>query len=117
MVKWTISKKIDKDIFKQDFRQYMDVWVMVNSFFDSEQDLEYVLELVRVWYEKLEDEEIFETGFHFTPVSLVLVRRTFPSLFANKVVGFQPMTTPVGLAYAMRVIYNDGNNEDAEDNV
>jgi len=49
----------------------------------------------------------------FRPVALALVRRTFPDLFANKVVGVQAMSTPVGLAYALRVIYNDGNNIEA----
>jgi hypothetical protein len=54
----------------------------------------------------------------FRPIALALVRRTFPDLFANKVVGVQAMSTPVGLAYAMRVIYDDGNgNEVAWDKV
>jgi hypothetical protein len=54
----------------------------------------------------------------FRPIALALVRRTFPDLFANKVVGVQAMSTPVGLAYALRVIYNDGNgNEVAWDRV
>lgn len=41
----------------------------------------------------------------FAPVSMALVRRTFPALFANKVVGVQPMNTPIGLAYAIRHLY------------
>jgi hypothetical protein len=49
----------------------------------------------------------------FRPIALALVRRTFPDLFANKVVGVQAMSTPVGLAYAMRVIYDDGNGNEA----
>lgn len=49
----------------------------------------------------------------FRPIALALVRRTFPDLFANKVVGVQAMSTPVGLAYAMRVIYDDGNGVEA----
>jgi hypothetical protein len=49
----------------------------------------------------------------FRPIALALVRRTFPDLFANKVVGVQAMSTPVGLAYAMRVIYGDGNGNEA----
>lgn len=57
-------------------------------------------------------------AWRFRPVALALVRRTFPELFANKVVGVQAMSTPVGLAYALRVVYNDGNNvEAAWDNV
>ena len=41
----------------------------------------------------------------FAPISMALVRRTFPALFANKVVGVQAMSTPVGLAYAIRYLY------------
>lgn len=48
----------------------------------------------------------------YKPISLALMRRTMPVVFAQKAVGFQPMRTPVGLAYALRVIYNhlDGTN-------
>jgi len=42
----------------------------------------------------------------FSPISLALVRRTFPELFANKVVGVQAMAGPVGLAYALRFFYD-----------
>lgn len=44
-------------------------------------------------------------AYQFRPISLALVRRTFPELFANKIAGVQAMATPVGLAYAMRVYY------------
>jgi hypothetical protein len=47
----------------------------------------------------------------YKPLSMALVRRTFPSLFANQIVGVQPMSTPVGLAYALRFLYDDGINE------
>ena len=43
----------------------------------------------------------------FAPVSLALVRRVFPQLFANVLVGVQAMQGPVGLAYAMRHVYKD----------
>ena len=56
-------------------------------------------------------------GWRFRPVTLALVRRTFPDLFANKIVGVQAMSTPVGLAYALRVMYSDGLNEAAWDKV
>ncbi len=42
----------------------------------------------------------------FRPVALALMRRTFPDLFANKIVGVQAMSTPVGLSYALRFTYN-----------
>lgn len=43
----------------------------------------------------------------YKPISLALVRRTFPALFAQNTVGVQAMSTPVGLAFALRVIYAD----------
>ncbi len=50
-------------------------------------------------------------AYKFKPIALAMVRRTFPELWANKVVGVQAMNGPVGLAYALRAIYNDTNNE------
>lgn len=43
----------------------------------------------------------------FAPISLALVRRVFPQLFANVLVGVQPLSGPVGLAFALRYIYKD----------
>lgn len=43
----------------------------------------------------------------FKPIALAMVRRTFPSLFSNTITGVQPMSEPVGLAYALRFVYND----------
>ena len=52
--------------------------------------------------------------WRFRPVALALQRRTFPDLFANKVVGVQAMSTPVGLAYALRFTYaKDGSGVEA----
>ena len=36
-----------------------------------------------------------------------MIRRTFPELITNEIVGVQPMTGPVGLAFAMRYKYED----------
>jgi hypothetical protein len=47
----------------------------------------------------------------FSPIALALVRRTFPDLFANKIVGVQAMSGPVGLAYALRAKYKGFNVE------
>lgn len=57
--------------------------------------------------------------WRFRPVALALMRRTFPDLFANKVVGVQAMSTPVGLSYALRFTYNKNGQgvEAAWDNV
>ena len=51
------------------------------------------------------------------PVSMALVRRTFPALFANKIVGVQAMSTPIGLAYAIRHEYGGTNIEVGFDKV
>jgi len=55
----------------------------------------------------------------FSPIALALVRRTFPELFANKIVGVQSMSGPVGLAYALRVYYKGSTdyNESGFDKV
>jgi hypothetical protein len=52
--------------------------------------------------------------WRFRPVALALQRRTFPDLFANKVVGVQAMNTPVGFAFAIRFTYQkDGTGVEA----
>lgn len=44
---------------------------------------------------------------NYNPISLAITRRVMPSLFANKLVGVQPMSTPVGYSYAIRTQYGD----------
>jgi hypothetical protein len=56
-------------------------------------------------------------AYQWKPVSLALVRRVFPQLFANKTVGVQPMSTPVGVSFAIRSYYKDTTNEVGWDNV
>ena len=40
-------------------------------------------------------------------VLIPMIRRTFPELITNEIVGVQPMSGPVGLAFAMRYKYED----------
>ena len=47
----------------------------------------------------------------FAPIAMALVRRVFPNLFANILVGVQPLNGPVGLAYALRFLYKDKNSD------
>lgn len=47
----------------------------------------------------------------FAPIAMALVRRVFPNLFANVLVGVQPLNGPVGLAYALRFLYKDKNTD------
>ncbi|MEI7479090.1 MAG: hypothetical protein WCK25_02160 [Actinomycetes bacterium] len=42
-------------------------------------------------------------------VLIPMIRRTFPELITNEIVGVQPMSGPVGLAFALRYYY-DGSN-------
>lgn len=36
-----------------------------------------------------------------------MVKRTFPELIAHEIVGVQPLTNPVGLAFALRFVGDD----------
>jgi hypothetical protein len=48
----------------------------------------------------------YATGDARLPKVLIpMIRRTFPELITNEIVGVQPMTGPVGLAFAMRYKY------------
>lgn len=53
----------------------------------------------------------------FRPVSMALVRRTFPDLFAHKCAGVQAMGVPYGVAFAMRMVYAGTDVEAGWDNV
>lgn len=44
-----------------------------------------------------------DNGF-FHKMAIPMVRRTFPELLAHELVGVQPLTGPVGLAFAMRFV-------------
>ncbi|KFZ25537.1 MAG: Major capsid protein Gp23 [Candidatus Izimaplasma bacterium HR2] len=44
----------------------------------------------------------YNTNAEFHKIAIPMVRRTFPELIAHDIVGVQPMTGPVGLAFALR---------------
>jgi len=44
----------------------------------------------------------YSTSGDFYKIAVPMVRRTFPELVAHEIVGVQPMTGPVGLAFAIR---------------
>ncbi|KXB08594.1 hypothetical protein AKJ59_00735 [candidate division MSBL1 archaeon SCGC-AAA385M02] len=56
-----------------------------------------------------------DSGF-FHKMAIPMVRRTFPELIAHEIVGVQPLTGPVGLAFAMRFVadgtYDGGQNQE-----
>ena len=50
--------------------------------------------------------DAYATGDNRLPKILIpMIRRTFPELITNEIVGVQPMSGPVGLAFAMRYKY------------
>ena len=52
--------------------------------------------------------DTYATGDARLPKVLIpMIRRTFPELITNEIVGVQPMTGPVGLAFAMRYKYEN----------
>ena len=54
----------------------------------------------------LSNSDSYATGDARLPKVLIpMVRRTFPELITNEIVGVQPMAGPVGLAFAMRYKY------------
>jgi len=54
--------------------------------------------------------DTYATGDSRLPKILIpMIRRTFPELITNEIVGVQPMSGPVGLAFALRYKYSDKN--------
>lgn len=61
------------------------------------------------------NQDFYATGDARLPKVLIpMIRRTFPELITNEIVGVQPMSGPVGLAFALRYRY-DGENLDYQD--
>ena len=59
--------------------------------------------------------DFYATGDARLPKVLIpMIRRTFPELITNEIVGVQPMSGPVGLAFALRYRY-EGENLDWQD--
>lgn len=59
--------------------------------------------------------DFYATGDARLPKILIpMIRRTFPELITNEIVGVQPMSGPVGLAFALRYRY-EGSNLDWQD--
>ena len=51
----------------------------------------------------------------YTPILVPAVRRIFPNLLANEIVGVQPLKMPTGYVYALRYVYGDGVGQDNVD--
>jgi hypothetical protein len=51
----------------------------------------------------------------YTPILVPAVRRIFPNLLANEIVGVQPLKQPTGYVYALRYLYGDGAGINAVD--
>lgn len=55
----------------------------------------------------------YSTSGDFQQIAIPMVRRTFPELIAHDIVGVQPMTGPVGLAFALRFRAGETYNQQA----
>jgi len=62
--------------------------------------------------------DTYATGdFRLPKILIPMIRRTFPELITNEIVGVQPMSGPVGLAFALRYKYETdalGNGVDGQ---
>ena len=43
----------------------------------------------------------------FSKIMIPMVRRVYPELLTKEIVGIQPMSGPVGLAFAMNYVYTE----------
>jgi hypothetical protein len=56
------------------------------------------------------NQDSYATGDSRLPKVLIpMIRRTFPELITNEIVGVQPMSGPVGLAFALRYMYDQNS--------
>jgi len=79
------------------------------------QEAEAMAQILENQEEYVLNEEQNNTGdmAPFFPILVPAVRRVFPGLLANDLVGVQPLNGPTGYAYAIRFRYGDGAEADA----
>jgi len=79
------------------------------------QEAEAMAQILENQEEYVLQEEQNNTGdmAPFFPILVPAVRRVFPGLLANDLVGVQPLNGPTGYAYAIRFRYGDGAEADA----
>lgn len=123
MIKWQFYSRPDKDILNPSAKIVLALDILEMRYNISDGVMKDLVESINdknikifqgrweQWLNAAEDIEVHTYGNNtlFNPIGLALVRRTFPSLMANQIVGVQAMSTPVGLAYSMRVFYEDVN--------
>jgi len=122
MIRWKFYKAKSNDALLTSLFHNIDEKFEVECFTDILKNKE------RIWNEldkveggaDLSDKEIFYGKYliELEDVNFIkkdnfksLIMRVPPTLFGNTIVGVQPMSTPVGLAYAMRMIYNEEDEE------
>ncbi len=76
---------------------------------ESVKNTSVILETQQRYFEgKLTEDTMTGDIAKFKPIAMPLVARVFPELVTNELVDVQPLTTPVGLAYALRYKYASG---------
>lgn len=53
-----------------------------------------------------DDQAYAQNDYRLPKILIPMIRRTFPELITNEIVGVQPMSGPVGLAFALRYKYD-----------
>ena len=123
MIKWAFKIQEEQADVKLEFvidimlmRSHLSYQAIPNDEDINEDAIQDFQEMWMNWLDRWEDDEEFLVGNRnmFGAVAMALVRRTFPDLLANKLCSVQPMKTPTGLAYAMRVIYNQDDEPQDE---
>ena len=61
--------------------------------------------------DSLEESTVSGDVAQFTPILIPMIRKVYPALIANDLLGMQPLSTPTGYIYSMGYRYtNDSNN-------
>ena len=80
-----------------------------------ENEHNFLMEATAFGADSLGTQAGYATSGMFHKIAVPMVRRTFPELVAHDLVGVQPMTGPVGLAFAIR--FRAGQDYDSSANV
>jgi len=79
------------------------------------QSKEHMAQLLENQEESMNENSVAADIAQYTPILVPAVRRIFPNLLANELVGVQPLKQPTGYAYALRYVYGDGNGQENVD--
>lgn len=79
------------------------------------QSKETMAQLLENQEESMNESSVAADIAQYTPILIPAVRRIFPNLLANELVGVQAMKQPTGYAYALRYVYGGNGATDHSD--